>query len=138
MDHIRFNTAIARLIELNNELVPLSAIPRAIAEPLVLMVAPLAPHIAEELWSRLGHETSLAHERWPTFDRTALVEDTMEVVVQVMGKKRGSVRVPAGAGEPAVLEAAKADETIARHLADKAIRKVIYVPGKLLSVVLEA
>jgi len=135
MENIRFNTAIARLIELNNVLVPMPSIPRALAEPFLLMLAPLAPHIAEELWARLGHDRSLAHERWPVANEALLVEATMEIVVQVSGKKRGSVRVAADAQEAAVLGAARSDEGIARHLEGRTIRKVIYVPGKLLSVV---
>jgi leucyl-tRNA synthetase len=135
MDGLRFNSAIARLIELNNALTSLDAVPRAVAEPLVLMLAPIAPHVCEELWSRLGHADSLAYAPWPTHDPALLASDTMDIVVQVMGKKRGLVNVPTDADQDAILSAAHREESVARHLEGKTIRKVIYVPGKLLNVV---
>jgi leucyl-tRNA synthetase len=135
MDGLRFNSAIARLIELNNALTSLDAVPRAVAEPLVLMLAPIAPHVCEELWSRLGHADSLAYAPWPTHDPALLTSDTMDIVVQVMGKKRGLVHVPIDADQDAILSAAHREESVARHLEGKTIRKVIYVPGKLLNVV---
>ena len=90
-ESLQFNTAIAKLIELNNALTKESAdgaAPRAIVEPLVLMTAPVAPHIAEELWSRLGHESSLAFEEFPAADEAMLVDETVTCVVQVQGKVR--------------------------------------------------
>ncbi|TNH23630.1 leucine--tRNA ligase [Micromonospora orduensis] len=133
MDNIRFNTAIAKLIQLTNGLTGLSATPREVAEPLVLMVAPFAPHIAEELWRRMGHETSLTYADFPTADPALLVADTVTYPVQVNGKVRGRVEVPADASEETVRAAAL--DAVAATLAGKEPRKVIVVPGRLVSVV---
>ncbi|MBM0234381.1 leucine--tRNA ligase [Micromonospora sp. STR1_7] len=133
MDGIRFNTAIAKLIELTNGLTRLSATPREVAEPLVLMVAPFAPHIAEELWRRLGHDTSLTYVDFPTADPALLVADTVTYPVQVNGKVRGRVEVPADASEETVRAAAL--DAVAAVLAGKEPRKVIVVPNRLVSVV---
>ena len=90
-----FNTAIARMIEFNNTLTKLDAVPRQAAEALVVMVAPLAPHIAEELWSKLGHEDSITYTSFPVADPALLVEDTVTCVVQIKGKVRDRLEVPA-------------------------------------------
>ncbi|GAA2183043.1 leucine--tRNA ligase [Micromonospora lupini] len=133
MDGIRFNTAIAKLIELTNGLTRLSATPREVAEPLVLMVAPFAPHVAEELWRKLGHDTSLTYADFPTADPALLVAETVTYPVQVNGKVRGRVEVPADASEETVRAAAL--DAVATVLAGKEPRKVIVVPGRLVSVV---
>ncbi|CCH20259.1 leucine--tRNA ligase [Micromonospora lupini] len=133
MDGIRFNTAIAKLIELTNGLTRLSATPREVAEPLVLMVAPFAPHVAEELWRKLGHDTSLTYADFPTADPALLVAETVTYPVQVNGKVRGRVEVPADASEETVRAAAL--DAVAAVLAGKEPRKVIVVPGRLVSVV---
>lgn len=133
MDDIRFNTAIAKLIELTNGLTRLSATPREVAEPLVLMVAPFAPHVAEELWRKLGHDTSLTYADFPTADPALLVAETVTYPVQVNGKVRGRVEVPADASEETVRAAAL--DAVATVLAGKEPRKVIVVPGRLVSVV---
>ena len=135
MEELGINTAIARLIELNNALVPLEDLPREVAEPFVLMLAPMAPHLAEELWERMGHSESVATAPWPEWDERYLAQDQVEIVVQVTGKVRGKVKVAAEADEAAVRQAAEADERIARHLAGKTVRKVIYIPGKLINIV---
>ena len=107
-----------------------------LGEPLVLMVAPLAPHLAEELWHRLGHEQSLAHGPFPTADPRYLVTDTVEYPVQVNGKVRSRISVPADADRKAVEEIALADEKIVALLEGNAPRKVIVVPGKMVNIVL--
>jgi leucyl-tRNA synthetase len=135
MDNLRFNTAISALIELNNALVQGGRIPRAVAEPLVLMLAPMAPHLCEELWEALGHRESLARGPWPAHDEAYLVESEVEIVVQVMGKLRGKILVPPDAAEDAVRAKALADPNISRHVEGKTIRKVIYVPGRLINIV---
>ncbi len=135
MEHLRFNTAISALIELNNALVGMNRLPRALAEPLVLMLAPMAPHLCEELWEALGHETSLARGPWPTHDESKLAVEEVEIVVQVMGKLRGKISVPQGATEESVREKALADPNVARHIEGKTVRKTIYVPGRLLNIV---
>jgi len=135
MENLRFNTALAALIELNNRLVPLDEVPRAVVEPFVLMLAPMAPHLCEELWERLGHERSLAYEPWPAWEERYLVEDVVEVVVQVMGKLRGRIAVPADAREDEVREKALSDEKVGRFVEGKTVRRVVYVPGKLINIV---
>ena len=134
---LRNNTAGAKLIELNNHLTkeyPDGA-PRAVVEPLVLMLAPLAPHVAEELWERLGHLESLARGPFPTADPRYLVDETVEYPIQVNGKVRSRITVPADADATAVEAAALADEKIVALLAGKPPRKVIVVVGKLVNVV---
>ncbi|AXB46276.1 leucine--tRNA ligase [Amycolatopsis albispora] len=137
---MRFNTAGAKLIELNNHLTKAygaaDATPRELAEPLVLMLAPLCPHVAEELWQRLGHTGSLAHGPFPAVDEKYLVDDTVEYPVQVNGKVRTRITVAADAGQDVVTEAALADEKVVALLAGGAPRKVIVVPGRLVNVVL--
>ncbi|NMD95652.1 MULTISPECIES: leucine--tRNA ligase [unclassified Rhodococcus] len=135
--HLRDNTAIAKLIEYTNHLTkqyPAGA-PRSAVEPLVLMLAPVAPHLAEELWSRLGHTESLAHGPFPTADEKWLVEDSVEYPIQVNGKVRSRITVPADAKPDAIEAAALADEKIVEMLGGAAPRKVIVVPGKMVNVV---
>ncbi|MEV6369194.1 leucine--tRNA ligase [Micromonospora musae] len=134
MDGIRFNTAIAKLIELTNALTRLPATPREVAEPLVLMLAPFAPHVAEELWRRLGHDTSLTYADFPVADPALLVAETVTYPVQVNGKVRGRVEVPVDASEETVR--AGALEAVAATLGGKDPRKVIVVKGRMVSVVL--
>ncbi|HEX4247207.1 MAG TPA: leucine--tRNA ligase [Pseudonocardia sp.] len=136
---LHYNTAAAKLIELNNhltkELGP-GSVPRSVAEALVLMLAPLCPHIAEELWSVLGHADTLAYAPFPVADERYLVADTVEYPIQVNGKVRSRVTVAADADRDAVQAAALADEKIAALVGDKAPRKVIVVPGRLVNIVL--
>jgi len=135
MERLSFNTAIAGLIELLADWVSLDTIPRALAEPFVLMLAPLAPHMAEELWQRLGHTDSLAYEPWPKADEKWLVDESITLAVQVNGKVRTTISVPADASKDAILTAAKADGNVARHMEGKDIRREIYVPGRLVNIV---
>jgi leucyl-tRNA synthetase len=135
---LHHNTAAAKLIELNNHLTKAYAtagVPRAVAEPLVQMMAPLTPHIAEELWSRLGHPESLAHGPFPTADERYLVADTVEYPIQVNGKVRSRVTVPADADQDQVRAAALADEKVVAALGGGEPRKLIVVPGRLVNVV---
>ena len=136
---LRFNTAGAKLIELNNYLTKnygaADVTPRGLAEPLVLMLAPMCPHIAEELWHRLGHPDSLVNGPFPVLDETYLVEETVEYPIQVNGKVRSRVTVAADADEDTVRAAALDEEKIAALLDGGEPRKVIVVPGKLVNVV---
>ena len=130
-----FNTAIARLTELNNALTKLEGgVPREAAEQIVLMVAPLAPHIAEELWARLGHTESLVHEAFPVADPALLVEDTVTCVVQVRGKVRDRLEVPSDITEDALRELALASEKVRAAVPD-GIRTVIVRAPRLVNVV---
>ena len=139
MGSMGFNTAIARLTECNNQLTQVvardGAAPREVVVPLVLMVAPLAPHIAEELWSRLGHSDTLTYEPFPDAEAAWLVDDTVEVPVQVNGKVRARIVVSAGADADEHERNARADERIAALLEGKEIRKVVIVPGRLVNFV---
>ena len=135
MNSMSFNVAIAALIELNNELVGKGGLPRGVATTMVLLLAPLAPHIAEELWQKLGHSKSLTYEKWPTYDPMLLVESTIEYPVQVNGKLRGRVTVPADADEAAIQAAALADDKVQAAIAGKSVKKAIVVKGKLLNLV---
>jgi leucyl-tRNA synthetase len=140
MEAMSFNTAIARLFELNNHLTQVvqerGTAPREVAEPLVLMVAPLAPHIAEELWARLGHPDTLAYEPFPTADPALLVEETVEVPVQVNGKVRARITVPVGADDETHESLARGEARVASLLDGATVRKVIVVPGRLVNFVL--
>jgi leucyl-tRNA synthetase len=136
---LHYNTAVAKLFELNNHLTKEfgpGSVPRSVAEPLVLMLAPLCPHIAEELWSILGHGSTLAYAPFPTADERYLAVDTVEYPIQVNGKVRSRVTVPADADVDAVKAAALADEKIVAAVGDGSPRKVIVVPGRLVNVVL--
>ena len=132
---LRFNTAIAKLIELNNGLTKLGEVPRAAIEPLVLMLAPVAPHIAEEVWSRLGHDGSLAREHFPVADPALLVEESVTCVVQVAGKVRDRIEVPPSIGEDELRELAVATEGVQRALDGRGIRTVIVRAPRLVNVV---
>ena len=110
--------------------------PRPVAESLVLLVAPLAPHLAEELWARLGHSESVAWVPFPVADPQWLVDDTVEVAVQVNGKVRAQVAVPADADADALEAAARADEKVAGYLDGATVRRVVAVPGRLVNFVL--
>ncbi len=134
-ERMSFNTAIAALIEFTTLLVPLDTISRAVAETFILLLAPLAPHVSEELWSKLGHQESLAYESWPTADKRFLVEDTVTIAVQVNGKVRASIRISPSAAEVDVIAVAKSDENVARFLDGKDIKREIYVPGRIVNLV---
>ncbi|CAN5403094.1 leucine--tRNA ligase [soil metagenome] len=133
--HLRNNTAAAKLIEYTNHLTKAGVSSRLALEPLVLMVAPLAPHLAEELWRRLGHDTSLAHGPFPVADPRYLIEDTVEYPVQVNGKVRGRITVPADADKNAVEALARSDDKVLAFLAGAEPKKVIVVPGRLVNLV---
>jgi leucyl-tRNA synthetase len=135
MDALRFNTAIAKLIELNNALTKLPATPRSIAEPLVLMAAPLVPHLAEEIWRKLGHTETVTYLEFPTADERYLVDDTVEIPVQVNGKVRGRITVAADADQSACEAAALADDKVVAALGGATPKKVIVVPGRMINIV---
>ena len=137
MAALRFNTAIARLIELNNHCTKLPGVPRAVAEQLVLLVAPFAPHAAEELWSRLGHPGSLAHEPFPVADRAFLVEETVTCVVQVAGRVRDRLDVPPSIDEETLRRLALESPAVRRALDGRNVRTVVVRAPKLVNVVPE-
>ena len=137
-----FNTAIAANMELLNELGRFGdeseqgrALRQEVLEGIVLMLAPIVPHIAHALWQALGHDNAVIDQPWPEVDEQALKQDRIEIVVQVNGKLRGKVEVPADADKAAMEQAALANENVQRFIEGKTIRKIIAVPGKLVNVV---
>jgi leucyl-tRNA synthetase len=137
IEQLRFNTAIAELIKVNNELTHLPTVPHWFAEQFVLILAPFAPHIAEEIWHRLGHEESLARHPWPAYDPAKLVESTLELPVQVNGKLRGRITVPADADEGTILSTAKSATDVRAWVEGKTVVKQLYVPKKLVNFVVK-
>jgi leucyl-tRNA synthetase len=132
---LRFNTAIAKLMVFVREVTNEAPLPREAAEGFAKMLSPLAPHLADELWERLGHAGSLAREAWPVADPSKLVEDTITLVAQVNGKRRDEIQVPADADEATIRAAALASEKVQQHLGGREPRKVIVVPGRLVNLV---
>ena len=135
MDSLGFNTAIAKMIELNNSLTGLDSIPAEIGENLVRMIAPFAPHLAEELWEKLGHPESLTCEPYPEADPDFLVEDQVEIAIQVMGKIRARLSAPSGLDAAALEEFALQAPEVKEALEGLTVRKVIAVPGSLVNFV---
>ncbi|MDR2253697.1 MAG: leucine--tRNA ligase [Bifidobacteriaceae bacterium] len=135
MEALRFNTAIARMIVLNNHLTGLAAAPRAAVETLLKLLAPAAPHIAEELWERLGHTGSIAHEPFPDADEAYLVEETQTCVVQIQGKVRARLQVPPGISAVALESVVLADAAVVAALAGRAVRRVVARPPGLVNLV---
>ncbi|USQ77981.1 leucine--tRNA ligase [Ornithinimicrobium cryptoxanthini] len=134
-EHLRVNTAVAKMIEFNNHLTKLDRVPRVAVQPLVQMVAPVAPHIAEELWSRLGHRESLAYEPFPEADPALLVEETVTCVVQVKGKVRDRLEVAPDISEDALRELALGSARIRELIGDGELRTVIVRAPKLVNIV---
>jgi leucyl-tRNA synthetase len=137
-----FNTAIAAVMELLNELSRFEAragadrvVVQEVLESSVLMLSPIVPHICHRLWRVLGHDTAVINERWPVADPSAMAVETMEIVVQVNGKVRGRVTVSARAGDEDIRAAALGEDNVQRFVAGKPVRRVIVVPGKLVNVV---
>ncbi len=132
---MRFNTAIAKLIELTNHLTKAGVRSRAAVEPLVLMIAPLAPHVAEELWANLGHDETLARAPFPTADPAHLVEQSVTCVVQVLGKVRGKLEVSPEISDEELTALALAEPNVVRSIDGREVRKVIVRAPKLVSIV---
>jgi leucyl-tRNA synthetase len=135
LERMSFNTVISRLMEFINAFLGMDVRPRSAMETFTLLLAPMAPHAAEELWQVLGHEETLAYEPWPTFDPALLLDDEVEIPVQVNGKLRGRVTVPAGADRGDIEKAAWADPKVAALLEGKSLKKIVVVPGKLVNFV---
>jgi leucyl-tRNA synthetase len=132
---LRFNTAISAMMEFVNEATKAPAIPRTWFEMFVKILSPFAPHVAEELWQRLGHRSTITYAPWPQFDESKLARSTIKIGVQISGKTRGEIEIAADADEAAVLHAAKTDEKIAALIAGKPIKREIYVKGRLVNLV---
>jgi leucyl-tRNA synthetase len=135
IEALRFNTAIARLMEMANGLTAASLRPREVVETFVKLLAPFAPHLAEELWSKLGYKSTLAYASWPSFDPAMMQNDTQEYVVHINGKVRCRFEGATGLDAIALLAAAKADAVVAALLNDKVVVKEIAIPGRLVNFV---
>jgi len=137
LPNLQYNTAVAAMMEYLNAVRSggRQAV-RAEVEPLVALVAPFAPHLAEELWERLGHPESIfLGSNWPAFDPEKAAEERVKIAVQVNGKLRGTVEAPAGTGQELAEELARAQENVTRHLDGFTVRRVIFVPNRLLNFV---
>jgi len=136
IEAMRFNTAISKLMVFVRDVGRETPIARGAADAFVRLLAPFAPHIAEELWQKIGHPESISYAPWPVADPAMLLADTVMIAVQVNGKRRAEVEVPAQADEEAVRAAALANENVQRHLEGKTPRKVIVVKGRLVNIVI--
>jgi len=135
IEGFRFNTAISQMMIMSNEILKLKKTPKAVIEKLVLILSPFAPHMAEELWEKLGHSETLAYEEWPTHDPGLVVDNTFELVFAVNGKKRSTKEVAIDIAEEEAIQSAMDDEVIQRNLEGVKVIKKIYVPGKLVNIV---
>ncbi|HJQ83729.1 MAG TPA: class I tRNA ligase family protein, partial [Candidatus Binatia bacterium] len=140
VERLHFNTAIAAIMELVGAIADAAeegapAVLREAVDTTLRLLAPFVPHVASELWEVAGHATGLDAERWPSADPAALVRDTIEVPVQVNGKLRGRITVPAEADEPAVVAAALGDEQVQAHVQGRPLRKVVFVPARMLNLI---
>ncbi|MFO3715828.1 leucine--tRNA ligase [Anaerococcus cruorum] len=134
-ENLKFNTAIASLMSLSNDMRSLGKITKADFKTYIILLNPVAPHLTEELWELAGFEGKLNEVAWPSYDEDKLVLDEFEMPVQVNGKMRGKVLMAMDASEDDAIAAAKSDNNISSHLEGKEIRKIIYVPGKILNIV---
>lgn len=132
---LRFNTGISQLMVFINDAYKADTLPKEYAEGFVKLLSPIAPHLAEELWNKLGHKGSISYEAWPQYDESKLVDDEVEIVVQLNGKVKAKLTVPADATKEQLEELAKNDARVKEQLEGKTIRKVIAVPGKLVNIV---
>ena len=137
IEALHLNTAISALMVLLNALEDARPLPRAAVETLILLLSPFAPHLCEELWERLGHTKSLAHEPWPRFDPAAIAEAEVLWVVQVNGKVRARISLPAEASDARLQEAVLADERVKKFLNGHPIKQFIVVPKRLVNIVIE-
>ena len=135
IEKFSFNTAISRMMEFVNFFTSQDKRPQAIMEQFVLLLSPMAPHLCEELWLILGHDSSLAYEAWPQYDEALTVESTVEIPVQVLGKVRSRITVERGLAKDALESIALADERIQSLIEGKTVRKVIVVPDRLVNIV---
>ncbi|MEW4306365.1 leucine--tRNA ligase [Rossellomorea marisflavi] len=132
---LRFNTGISQLMVFINDAYKADELPREYVEGFIKLLSPIAPHMAEELWSKLGHEGTISYEAWPTFDESKLIDNEVEIVLQVNGKVRAKVMIPTDMNKEDLEQLAKDHEEIKAQIEGKTIRKVIAVPGKLVNIV---
>lgn len=136
IEGMRFNTAISAMMEFINAANKWDNRPKIVLKLFVLLLSPFAPHIAEELWQRLGHSQSLACEQWPKAIEEYVKEDVVTLAVQLNGKTRGTIQVPVGADESVAVAAVLQDKYFDKYLTDRSIAKKIYIPGRILNLIL--
>lgn len=134
-EELKFNTAISQLMVFINDAYKADSLPKVYIEGFVKLLAPVAPHIAEELWSKLGHSESITYGTWPAFDEAKLVDNEVEIVIQINGKVKAKLMVPTDTTREKLEEIAMGDDSIKEQIDGKTIRKVIAVPGKLVNIV---
>jgi leucyl-tRNA synthetase len=133
---LRFNTAISQMMVFINECYKANTLPKAYIEGFVKLLSPICPHIAEELWGKItGQSSTISYEAWPAYDEAKLVDDEVEIVVQINGKVKAKLMVPAGANKEALEQIAMDDVQVKEQIDGKTVRKVIAVPGKLVNIV---
>lgn len=135
IENLRFNTAISQMMVFVNESYKSAALPLEYMNGFVQLLAPFAPHLAEELWVRLGNSESISYVTWPKYDESKLIDNTVEIIFQVNGKVRGKATVSRDIDQDAMVDAAKADENVQNFITGKQIRKVIAIPGKFVNIV---
>jgi leucyl-tRNA synthetase len=136
LEGFRMNTLVSAFMEFINEVTSLRQAPeKETVEAFIIAIAPFAPHFAEELWGRTGHQPTVFHQKWPAWDEHYTTFDTVEIAVQVGGKTRGTIRVSADASEDVVVAAAMADPAISKFIDGRQVRKRIFVKGKILNLV---
>jgi leucyl-tRNA synthetase len=137
IEGLRFNTAISAMMIFSNTLQKAPVVSRATMLAFLQLLAPFAPHLAEELWERLGEVASIQAARWPKFDPALLVAAEQKIVVQINGKHRGEIMAPSGAGQDAAVAQAKQNPAFVSYLTGKSIKRIVFVPGKILNIVVE-
>ena len=135
LENMRFNTAISQMMVFVNDAYKSDALPVTYMNGFIQLLAPFAPHLAEELWVRLGNRESISYVSWPTYDDTKLVDDTVEIIFQVNGKVRGKATVARDINQDDMITAAKADDNVQNFITGKTVRKVIAIPGKFVNIV---
>ncbi|HVI21197.1 MAG TPA: class I tRNA ligase family protein, partial [Bacillus sp. (in: firmicutes)] len=134
-EHLRFNTAISQLMVFINEAYKATSLPVSFMEGFVKLIAPICPHIAEELWEKLGHSGTISYEAWPAYDEAKLVDNEVEIVIQINGKVKAKLTVPFGTNKDQLEQIAMDDDLVKAQIDGKTVRKVISVPGKLVNIV---
>ncbi|CAM3766329.1 leucine--tRNA ligase [Mesobacillus zeae] len=135
IEGLRFNTAISQLMVFMNEAYKTDELPKEYMEGFVKLLSPITPHIAEELWEKLGHSETISYEAWPAYDEAKLVDDEVEIVIQINGKIKAKMMVPADANKETLEQIAMGENAVKEQIDGKTIRKVIAVPGKLVNIV---
>lgn len=129
------NTAISQMMVFINECYKVDQVPTAYAEGFVKLISPITPHLAEELWEKLGHTDTITYEAWPTYDESRLVDDTVEIAVQINGKVRARIEVAKDSTKEELEQIALEDEKVKEFIAGKEVKKIIGIPGRLVNIV---